>query len=301
MSDSKDSKDSTTQGTPFPDTLHALPGIVIGNAFIAGQGAQVLSWRDQSGRERLYLSPLSGGLKRGEADDIHAKAIRGGAPISFPQFSGRGPLPKHGFIRNLRWQPVRTAGAPNTGHALTLTCRDNDASRQLWPQAFTAQMDVKVSANRLHMALTVTNAGELPMEFTVALHTYFRVGDIRNVRLHGLQGVSYQDATAGNVVVVQSDSDVTVTQELDRVYLSPPKKLTLREVGVAPLQIEQQGFEDSVVWNPGPANAAALIDFPDDDWLRMLCVEAACVAVPVQLAPGQQWVGSQTLSVPDQA
>jgi glucose-6-phosphate 1-epimerase len=182
-----------------------------------------------------------------------------------------------------------------------LTCRDNDASRQLWPQAFTAQMEVQPGADRLHMALTISNTGELPMEFTVALHTYFRVGDIRNVRLHGLQGVSYQDATAGNVVAVQSDSDVTITQELDRVYLSPPKKLTLREVGVASLQIEQQGFEDSVVWNPGPVNAAALTDFPDDDWLRMLCVEAACVAVPVRLAPGQKWTGSQTLTVSDQA
>jgi glucose-6-phosphate 1-epimerase len=301
-----DSKDSITENGPFPDMLNGLPGVVIGgesdapNAlFIAEQGAQVLSWRDQTGRERLYLSPLTGGLQRGDVDDVKSKAIRGGAPICFPQFSGRGPLPKHGFIRNMRWQLLSNQASNQAGAAASnsLACRDDDASRLVWPHAFAARMDVQLAADRLHMALTLTNTGDSPIEFTVALHTYLRVGDVRNVRLHGLQGVSYQDATDGNTVVVQSAADLTVSQELDRVYLSPPKKLVLHEAGAAPLQIEQQGFEDSVVWNPGPRNAAALADFPDDGWLHMLCVEAACVNVPLILAPGQSWTGAQTLTV----
>ena len=112
-----------------------------------------------------------------------------------------------------------------------------------------------------------------------------------------MQGVSYQDATNNNALMVQADADLTVTQELDRVYLSPPKKLILQEQGVASLQIEQSGFEDSVVWNPGPVKAAQLPDMPDADWLQMLCVEAACVAAPVRLHPGENWTGSQILTV----
>ncbi|RXZ32514.1 D-hexose-6-phosphate mutarotase [Oxalobacteraceae bacterium CAVE-383] len=280
---------------PFPDTLSGLPGIIAGNAFVAGQGAQVLSWRDGADRERLYLSPLTGGLKDGDGDggDLRAKAIRGGSPISFPQFSGRGALPKHGFIRNMRWTPAAHDG----GASLTLNCRDNAATRRLWPHAFAARMEVHAGAQRLHMALTVTNTGDAPCEFTVALHTYLRVGDVRNARLQGLQDVSYQDATAGNVLVAQAEPDLRIAGELDRVYLSPPQRLTLHEPGVAPLLIEQQGFADSVVWNPGPLNAVALADFPDDGWLHMLCVEAACVDAPVRLAPGQSWTGSQTLSL----
>lgn len=295
-----DSKDSILENRPFPDTLNGLPGMVIGsdsNVFIAEQGAQVLSWRDQAGRERLYLSPLTGGLQRGGADDLKTKAIRGGAPISFPQFSGRGPLQKHGFVRNMRWQLLRNQA--DAAASVSLACRDDDASGLVWPHAFAARMDVQSAANRLHMALTVTNTGDSPIEFTVALHTYLKVGDVRNVRLHGLRGVSYQDATDGNTVVLQSAADLTVSQELDRVYLSPPNKLVLHEAGAAPLQIEQQGFADSVVWNPGPVNAAALADFPDDGWLHMLCVEAACVDAPLTLAPGQTWTGAQTLTVPD--
>jgi glucose-6-phosphate 1-epimerase len=190
------------------------------------------------------------------------------------------------------------AAGQERSDALVLVCSDNAATRSLWPHAFAARMEVQVAANRLYMALTVTNTGDAPFEFTVALHTYLRVGDIRNVRLHGLQGVTYQDATADNVLVVQAEPDLTVSQELDRVYLSPPKRVTLHEQDAAPLMIEQQGFEDSVIWNPGPVNAAALNDFPDDGWLHMLCVEAACVNVPVRLAPGRSWTGSQILTVP---
>lgn len=292
-----DFQNTGTDGAPFLDTLNGLPGIVLGNAFVAQQGAQVLSWRDAAGGERLYLSPMTGCLKKGDADDPSANAIRGGSPISFPQFSGRGALPKHGFIRNMRWQAAAITAQSDGEHGLTLICRDTDATRGIWPCVFSAGMDVQSSTQRLHMALTVTNTGDSPFEFTVALHTYLRVGDVRNIRLKGLQGVSYQDATNGNVLAVQADPDLTVTQELDRVYLSPPKQLTLHEPGAAALTIEQRGFIDNVVWNPGPVNAATLRDFPDDGWLHMLCVEAACVDAPVRLDPGHSWSGSQTLTV----
>ncbi len=266
-----------------------MSGIVAGSAFVACQGAQVLSWRDGSGRERLYLSPASG---RAPA------AIRGGIPVCFPQFSGRGDLPKHGLVRVMPWS---VAGVDTSRHAVTLTCSDDNISRQIWPHAFNAQLHVDAGAAGLQVTLSVVNTGDTVLQFTAALHTYLAVDDIRNVRLRGLAGVQYQDATDGNRLCVQQDADVTVAAELDRVYMSPPKTLLLMEPGVSALRIVQHGFEDSVVWNPGPEKAAALPDFPDADWQRMLCVEAACVVTPIQLAPGQRWQGGQTLAVADAA
>ena len=57
-------------------------------------------------------------------------------------------------------------------------------------------------------------------------------------------------------------------------------------------KVQQQGFTDAVLWNPGPAKAARLGDMPPDDWTRMVCIEAA-VARPV--LPGHTWHGAQRL------
>jgi glucose-6-phosphate 1-epimerase len=63
------------------------------------------------------------------------------------------------------------------------------------------------------------------------------------------------------------------------------------------LTISQQGFSDTVVWNPGPDRARLLPDMPDEDWLHMVCVEAACASAPVTIAPGASWEGNQRLCV----
>jgi glucose-6-phosphate 1-epimerase len=50
-----------------------------------------------------------------------------------------------------------------------------------------------------------------------------------------------------------------------------------------------------VVWNPGPALSQQLADMPDDGYQHMLCVEAAQIDTPVELAAGAQWLGWQQL------
>ena len=278
----------------FPDLLDGLPGIRLatdatGQAFVAAQGAQVLSWRPGDGRERLYLSAATGGLRHaGEK----AAAIRGGMPVCLPQFSDRGPLVKHGFARNLPWTLAECSD-----DTLVLTLRDDQASLAQWPYPFLATLTVLQQPDSLEVRLSIANTGDQPFAFSTALHTYLRVDDIRNARLLGLQGVSYQDATDHCVVKTQQEAQLAIPGEVDRVYMAPPASLQLLEQGHAPLQISQQGFADTVVWNPGPDKARSLPDMPDHDWQHMLCVEAACAAAPVTLPAGAIWQGSQRLSL----
>ena len=286
--------DTPSTYTSFPDTLQQLAGIRLdagpaGQAFIAAQGAQVLSWRAKDGRERLYLSDTSSGPSRDGGD---AMAIRGGVPVCFPQFSDRGNLVKHGFARTMPWRLDS-----HTSSTLNLTLRDDAATQAQWPHPFKAQVSVHIGPDALEIALHVVNAGNTSISFTAALHTYLRVGDIGNVRLRGLHGIRFQDATDNCTVKTQDQTDLAIPGEVDRVYLNPPAVLQLLEQGQSPLTISQQGFADTVVWNPGPERARALVDMPDDDWMRMLCVEAACAAQPVRLAPGAVWQGSQRLSL----
>jgi glucose-6-phosphate 1-epimerase len=278
----------------FNDTLQDLPGIRLdaspdGSVFIAAQGAQVLSWQAGDGIERLYRSPATGGMTR---DGRKAMPIRGGVPVCFPQFSDRGTMVKHGFARDLPWR----IGEPMPA-SMTMTLYDDDASRQYWPHAFEAQLDVRLGPGNLEIVFKVVNKGNEPISFTTALHTYLRVDDIRRIQLFGLQNVAYQDATDGCTVKTQQEPGLAIPGEVDRVYMHPPGTVRMVEGDRTLLTILQQGFSDTVVWNPGPDRARLLPDMPDVDWLHMVCVEAACASSPVTIAPGASWEGSQHLSV----
>jgi glucose-6-phosphate 1-epimerase len=282
--------------TLFPDELQGFAGVQLSDrdgatAFIARQGAQVLSWCETDGKERLYLSSRSEGMKPEDKMDTIGLAIRGGVPVCFPQFSDRGPLLKHGIARGMAWQREMA----NNGIRLSLA--DSDLTRQYWPHSFRTELSVTLAKNALTIAFEVANQGNLPWTFTAALHTYLAVNDIRHTCIRGLKNVRYQDAMAGNVELIQQDDLLAIPGEVDRVYLSSPKEILLMENNLPGLSIQQSGFEDTVIWNPGPEKARALQDFPDDDWLHMLCVEAAQVAKPILLASGQKWQGTQTLKI----
>ncbi|SNS36538.1 glucose-6-phosphate 1-epimerase [Noviherbaspirillum humi] len=286
-------------GTFSHDSLQGFAGIRLADrassAFVARQGAQVLSWKAVDGKERLYLSPISGGRRAGDDAARLAAAIRGGSPVCFPQFSDRGPLLKHGFARALDWR--HESASPSARFVLA----DDELTRQHWPHSFHAEIAVSLEADRLTIALHVRNTGESPWSFTGALHTYLAVDDILRTQVQGLENTRYQDATAGNVERVQQQALLAIDAEVDRVYLAPSKKLMLLEAGQPTLAVEQEGFEDTVVWNPGPEKCRALKDMPDEDWKRMLCIEAAQVARPVLLLPSQEWRGSQSMRLVRQA
>lgn len=290
--------DRLFRSAAFADVLQQLPGIRLsdgasGSVFIGAQGAQPLSWQGGDGREWLYLSPLTGGATI--ADDVgrEAAAIRGGIPVCFPQFSDRGAIAKHGFARNQPWRL-----AARSRDCATLALASDSITARHWPHAFHAELRVRVTPGELRVTLAVVNTGNAAWSFTAALHTYLWIHDIHAVRLLGLEGVRYEDATDGCIVKTQHERELAIPGEVDRVYLAPPRELLLQEDGRPALQIRQHGFADTVVWNPGPDKARALKDMPDEDWLHMLCVEAACASAPVSLQPGECWEGGQTLRLP---
>ena len=261
---------------------------------VAEQGAQVLSWKTADGREHLYLSPAS--ARDGKT------AIRGGVPVCFPQFNMRGPLPKHGFVRNLPWQ-VMECGAQH----LALRLADGPATRAYWPEAFEAVLRAEVAADALAVTLAVRNTGGTPWAMTCALHSYLQVDDITQTQLHGLQGVPCWDALADTRFTEEAaaiDFGAAPGSGFDRVFSTPGTNDRL-------LQISQQtngsgrsltvqnnaNATEVVVWNPGADLCRELADMPADGWLQMLCVEAASIDAPVTVAPGQWWELKQTLTV----
>lgn len=253
-------------------------------------GAHVLSWMPAGAGEQLYVSPKTAYAS--------GQAIRGGVPVIFPQFAARGPLQRHGFARTKPWQLVSAEQGEHDALAV-LRLTDDAASRMFWPHAFELELSVRVSGRGLEIELACENTGDSAFSFTSALHTYLGLDDLDSTSVQGLSGLQYFDSVE-NVEKTQRVDLLLPGRDLDRIYYQAKQDLTLIEQGAATerrLLIRQQGFEDAVIWNPGAEKCAALTDMPADGYKKMLCVEAATIARPVELAVGESWIGLQSLDL----
>ncbi len=269
---------------PFTSGNHDLPKIVLtssdgARAEVYVHGAHVTAWLPAGDRDRLYLS--------GSSLFQDGAAIRGGVPVVFPQFSGWGPLPKHGFARNRAWELVSV----NDGSA-RFQLRDSAETRAIWPHAFLVEFSVTVRERQLIMELAITNHSEEPFNFTAALHTYLSVADIAATRIENVKGLKYFDAVLKQEAV-QTEA-ITFAGEIDRVYFDPAELMV--NDGERSLAVRNSGFPDGVIWNPGAELAAKLGDLDPDGYRRFVCVEAAIFRAPITLQPYQTWRGGQTLS-----
>lgn len=275
-------------------TFHGLDAVRLtlpdgSTALISAFGAQVLSWVPAGGGERLYLSP--------KADFASGAPIRGGIPVIFPQFSDRGPLPRHGFARTARWTLDEVREQPDAeegGFACAVySLGATPETRALWPHDFRAELTVALTQDRLDIELEVENTGDNTLSFTAALHTYLRVKEVEQATLTGLRG-SRRQSPGTRETTIETGPELMVEDEVDNVYLNIPRPLLLKD-GRQALAIVGEGFPDVVVWNPWEQKCAAISDMPANGFRHMLCVEAAAVGNPVTLPPGEAWWGRQTL------
>lgn len=251
-------------------------------------GAQVVSWMPAAGQEQLYFSDRAH-LEEG-------KPVRGGVPVIFPQFDQLGPLPKHGFARDRRWKLMRAEVGSDDALAV-LHLGDDEATRNLWPHRFDAELTVVVGGARLDIELAVEHPGPQDARsysFTAALHTYLGVREVEEASVEGLGGLRFRDKVRG-VEDWEHRHRLTVDQEVDRIYFDTPKPIVLHD-GRRRVKVENQGFKDAVIWNPWIEKTASFDDMAPTDFRRMLCIEAACIEEPVTLRPGEHWWGRQTLT-----
>ena len=128
------------------------------------------------------------------------------------------------------------------------------------------------------------------------MHTYLRVSDIGAVYVHGLNGLSYRDSANGNVERIETSDAVRFDGEVDRIYFNSSAAVTMQD-SKRLVRCTAQGIADAVVWNPGAALSQKLADMDDDGYRYMVCVEAAAIASPIILRPGETWQGTQVLVV----
>jgi D-hexose-6-phosphate mutarotase len=222
-----------------------------------------------------------------------AHSIRGGVPIIFPWFGQRENAGLHGFARVNEWELIETSALPDGGVKLDFHLPENVCAKNGWP---VAKVNFVVTvADKLTMELIVTNPAKENFTFEDCLHTYFEVGDISQISIAGLKGISYLDKTDSFARKLESGDAFKISSETDRVFPNASGTVEIRDEKLRrKILIEKSGSNSTVVWNPWIAKAKAMPDFGDEEYKQMVCVESGNVAEnKITLVPG----ASATLKV----
>jgi len=288
-----------------PDSLNERFGLVGAASFDAGRGglvrlniaaaasraemylhgAHVTAWRPTGAEGVLWLSRQS--LFQ------PGRPIRGGVPVCWPWFgplAGEPNAPLHGFARLVEWdvESVRREAGGDVTACLVL--RSGDAVQAVWPWEgdFELRHRVRVGA-MLEMTLETRNGGRRPLVIDEALHSYFRVSDVRNVCIRGLTGAEYVDKADAMRRKRQGVEPLRFAGQTDRLHVNTRCTCVLDDPGLGRrISVAKSGSLSTVVWNPWADKARAMSDFGDEEWPEMVCVETANAADnAVTVGPGQ--------------
>ena len=271
-----------------------IPGVV---TFNAGNGGLLrINLKTESSAAEMYLhgAHITGFQKTSEPPLLYLsrlshfardRAIRGGVPICLPWFGTRAGDVMHGFARVTEWGVAETSAAPKGGATVRLKL-PGTAIRPPWPM-FSAEFVLTVT-DRLSMELIVTNRSDRNLEFENCLHTYFNVGDVRDISLAGLKSAYYLDKTDQGARKPEIADAIRITAETNRVYLDTTSTVEIHDAKFhRTVRVEKSGSTSTVVWNPWTTQAVP-DDFDEYDYRRMICIESGNVGPnKLKLTPGR--------------
>jgi len=256
-------------------------------ASVALQGAHLMTWQPKGEEPVIWMSPVAT-LAKG-------KSIRGGVPICWPWFGAHAKeasFPGHGFARTVMWKVIATDTGKNGATSITFAIDDINTS--MWSKNVPVEIQMMIGKN-LKIGLTTHNQSKKSVTIGDALHTYFAVGDVRDIAIRGLDGCAYIDKADHNNKHTQ-DGHVLIEQEVDRIYFDDEQDVVIEDnVKQRRICIEKKSSHSTIVWNPWIEKCKKMGDFGSDEgYLGMVCVESANADTDVvELAAGKKhelWV-----------
>ncbi len=263
------------------------------SASICIQGAQVVTWYPKDADHPVLWATTFSSYKPGTP-------VRGGVPICWPWFGDHpidSQLPAHGYARISTWN-LESLNLRSNGYVeLEFRIGDNPPINKLANPPLGASLKIEIGSD-LSITLITQNLSNDWVRFTEGFHTYFLVGDVRQVSLEGLDGVEYVDLLDDHKKLLQQ-GPITFADELGRVYFNSANECVIRDpVLHRKILISKSGSLCTAVWNPWRERAKNMRDIGPVMWQSMLCVEAAnAFENAVSLAPSGSHVMSSKYCV----
>ena len=240
--------------------MNEIPVVVMkhttGEAKIALQGAQLLSWQPAGAAQDVFWLSEIEPFKAGQA-------IRGGIPICYPWFGPRFQ-PSHGTARLRLWQ---------------LSDYQIDTDKVMLEFSLFDEQGIIEAKVRMRFAetcqITFTHYGQDSAQ--AALHSYFRVADITHTEVQNLPEQCFNQLT-GRVQNVPSPR--IIDREVDCIYhLEQADSQIVDQRWQRKITISHQQAGEIVLWNPWQKPTSSM---SEEGHKSMLCVETARLSRPLQ-------------------
>ncbi len=277
-------KFATAGRIAFRQSHEGLPEMVLVNGYgsceISLYGGQVLNYRPMGHTPALFISQESI-RKEGEQ-------IRGGIPLCWP-WLGTPPaenLPRHGFARLMTWEVLSTSYDSKSSE-VTLGIAATEETYKLWPYRFELIQKITLSDN-LSIEVTTVNRDSKPFEISQSIHPYFKIRDITNVSIAGLEDIEYTDFFSKERHTQKSP--LNIDKETFYIYEAEDQSCALCDNGMGRnILIASSGMNKIIVWNPWAEKAKELKDLGDDEYRKMITIAPAHTAdTPLTIAPGER-------------
>jgi D-hexose-6-phosphate mutarotase len=260
----------------------------LGTAYLCLQGAHITTFRPKDQVEPvIWLSDY--------AKFAPGKSIRGGAPVCWPWFGAHATeagFPGHGFARTVMWEVTQSGALASGETEITLALVENEQTRAQWQHKSRVELKVVVGKS-LKADLITTNLGDADITIGEALHTYFQIGDIADIKVLGLEGCEYVDKV-GPVTRRTQEGAATFTGEVDRVYVNTEATCVIEDSRLKRrILVAKRGSRSTVLWTPWAEKAEKMGDFGpvvanEGGWRKMVCVESVNALENVVVIPAGQ-------------
>jgi len=234
------------------------------SAKIALQGAHIFEYKCEGKADLLWLSE--------ESAFEYTQAIRGGVPICWPRFGSLDAnMPSHGFSRTAIFELVEVKELSTSLTEVRLRLSDDAQTRKIWDFSFVLDVVFRVS-DSLEIEMITTNKSKEAFVLTQALHSYFSVSAISDVKISGLEGKEFLDTL--NDERREESSAVTIDAECDRVYFGVDKDIVLEDA-LKQVKLHAKGSASAVVWNPWIEKGSRMSGMKPEAYKEFVCIETA--------------------------
>lgn len=215
----------------------------------------------------------------------------GGVPLVWPWFmlgsEAEVCTPFHGVARHLCWEVLAGETGPSGESVVVLGLQNPSNPVDGTPVGIDAELVVRLS-DKLRMELGTRNSGEGSRRIEHCFHAYFRVGDVRQVRVEGLDGAEVQDNRAEGSPRSTQAGPVVVDGPAARIYRPFPQSVAIEDAALGRrITIQTEGARQLVLWNSGPPREECGRLTGEAEWMTQLAVEPLCgLEETLTLAPG---------------